>query len=55
MTNCSDMKLGEIYACNECGIELEVVKECKDAGLPPDQCVCNPCTIKCCGEELVKK
>jgi hypothetical protein len=55
MTNCHEMKLGSTYMCKECGIELKVVTECKEADLPPDQCKCAPCTLVCCGEELVKK
>ena len=55
MSHCHEMKLNEIYACKECGLELKVVKECRDASLPPEQCKCDPCSISCCGEELVKK
>jgi predicted SprT family Zn-dependent metalloprotease len=32
MTNCHEMKKGEVYVCSECGLELQVVKECKDSG-----------------------
>jgi hypothetical protein len=49
------MKLGEIYRCSECGLELEVVKECREANLPPKEGKCSPCPLVCCGEELVKK
>ena len=59
MANCHDMKTGEIYVCEECGIELQVIKDCKDAGIPADQCACHtdaaPCTFSCCGKDLVKK
>jgi len=55
MTGCHEMKLGSTYMCKECGIELKVMKECKEANLPPDQCKCAPCTLVCCGEELVRK
>ena len=55
MAHCHQMKVGEVYACKECGRELKVVRECRDAGLPPEQCRCAPCTLVCCGEELVKK
>ena len=59
MSNCHEMKKGEIYMCGNCGIELQVVKECKDAGIPAEDCACHSdgesCTFSCCGQELVKK
>lgn len=59
MTSCHDMKNGEIYVCNDCGLELQVVKECKEAGTPAEDCAChaegNPCTFSCCGQDLVKR
>lgn len=55
MTDCNEMKLGEVYTCEECGLELEVVKECVEAELPLEQCKCTTCTLVCCGDELVKK
>ncbi len=55
VAHCHQMKLGEVYACKECGLELKVVKECRDVGLPPEQCRCAPCTLVCCNRELVKK
>jgi len=38
MANCHEMKRGEIWACEECGLELQVVKECKDVGKPAEEC-----------------
>ncbi len=59
MLSCHNMKKGEIYVCEECGLELQVVKECKDAGTPAEECGCHPkadpCTFSCCGKDLVKK
>ena len=59
MPSCHDMKKGEIYVCKDCGLELQVVRECKDAGSPAEDCAChaegNPCTFSCCGGDLVKK
>ncbi len=59
MANCHEMKRGEIWACEECGLELQVVKECKDVGKPAEECACHgtadPCTFSCCGNDLVKK
>ncbi len=59
MPSCHDMKKGEIYVCKDCGLELQVVKECKDAGTPAEECACHtdsgPCSFSCCGAELAKK
>jgi hypothetical protein len=59
MPNCHEMKVGEIYYCEECGIELKVMNECKDADTPAEECKCHPdndpCTFSCCGTELRKK
>ena len=56
MAGCHDMRAGEIYTCTECGIELQVVKECEHSDLPADQCGCHEdggaCTFTCCGKPL---
>jgi hypothetical protein len=53
------MKNGEVYTCPDCGIELQVINECKDVGTPAESCDCHttaaPCTFSCCGKDLVKK
>ena len=59
MSSCHDMKKGEVYVCQGCGLELQVMEECKNAKQPHDACTCHPhgdeCVIDCCGEPLVKK
>ena len=59
MLSCSEMKKGEVYMCQECGLELQVVKECTDTGTPEEKHACTPgsgtCTFSCCGKDLVKK
>jgi hypothetical protein len=55
MPSCHDMKVGEIYICEECGLELKVVKECTDTH---DDCGCGDeghCDFSCCGGPLTKK
>lgn len=47
---CSEMKLGAIYSCSYCGLEIEVKTECSCSD---DDCRCGG--FKCCGEELTKK
>ena len=59
MLSCSDMKEGDVYTCEECGLELQVVKECKDTETSGDKHACTPgggtCSFSCCGKDLVKK
>jgi hypothetical protein len=60
MPGCHDLRHGEIYVCSDCGLELQVVKECRDVGKPAAECGCHEghehaCTMTCCGKELVKK
>jgi hypothetical protein len=60
MPSCNEMKKGDVYVCGECGLELKVVKECKDAKEDADACSCCGeedicCDITCCGEPLARK
>ncbi|MGA1795904.1 MAG: hypothetical protein ACMUIL_08585 [bacterium] len=59
MSSCHDMRMGEIYMCEDCGLEIKVVKECMDVGTPEEECTCHDaggtCAIECCGKPLVKK
>ena len=57
--HCNDMKVGEIYACGGCGLELKVVKNCNHSG--QDEC-CDACadesadcTFSCCGAPMTIK
>jgi len=58
---CSEMKVGQVFVCEKCGLELKVMKECKDVGKSPEHCNCETnggtecCNITCCGEELKLK
>jgi len=49
------MKLGEVYVCEECGLELKVVKECEECGQEEGECTIADCTFQCCGEEMKLK
>lgn len=51
MPSCSEMKVGEVYHCPSCNMELKVVKECESCQGPDHE----PCKLACCGHELVKK
>ncbi len=55
MANCHEMKVGEVYTCEKCGISLKVIRECEDCHKPHDECECEPCTFTCCGEPLKKQ
>lgn len=51
MSVCGEMKQGQIYVCEQCGLELKVVKEC-DCGLE-QECSCS--AMSCCGDGLKLK
>ena len=57
MVGCNDMKMGQIYVCGECGIELKVVKECSECGTSKSSCGCEEeaCSFECCGEPMRPK
>ena len=53
MTACVEMKVGQVYACPDCGVELQVVKACGDdehASCGPEQC-----KLICCDQEMQLK
>ncbi|HEY5168077.1 MAG TPA: hypothetical protein VIK03_01595 [Thermoleophilia bacterium] len=52
MASCSEMKAGEIYVCEDCGLEIQVVKSCADS--EEGACSCSQ-PLTCCGGELVLK
>ena len=59
MPGCHEMRLHQVWRCEECGLELRVVNECENADLTEEQCACHyengPCCFSCCGEELILK
>ncbi len=54
MAGCNEMKVGQVYTCPSCGIELEVVKECVECK-EDDTCCKDPCAFACCGVPLMLK
>jgi len=58
MPTCHEMKKGEIFVCEGCGLKLQVIDECNEVGSPSEDCCCHPegedCTFSCCGKEMVK-
>jgi hypothetical protein len=55
MTSCHELKKGHICSCEGCGLELQVIKECKEAGTSEEACSCSPCSFVCCNEKLKLK
>jgi len=55
MAHCHEMGIGEVYVCEDCGLELKVTKECRDVGKPTDECACDARGFQCCGKPLKLK
>ena len=55
MPHCHDMKEGDIYICAECGLQIEVVKECQDCDTSSGECTCSECRFICCEDEMKLK
>jgi hypothetical protein len=52
MANCSEMKEGDLYHCDTCGLELAVKKTCTCKPGSEDAC---SVPLMCCGKEMNKK
>jgi hypothetical protein len=57
MPSCNEMKMNEVYVCENCGLELKVVKECSECGMPTssssESCGCaQGCSFDCCGSPM---
>jgi hypothetical protein len=48
------MQVGQVYMCEGCGLELQVVKACAD-GTAEGKASCPNCEIICCSEPLKLK
>ncbi len=55
MAACHEMKEGQVYMCEDCGLELKVVKECTECGTPEATCSAEECTFFCCNKPLKLK
>lgn len=51
MVHCHEMKQGDIFVCEDCGLELKVTKGCDCA----DKNACSDMGFTCCGEAMKKK
>jgi hypothetical protein len=52
MANCVDMKEGDRFVCENCGLELQVVKSC--SCIAGDEVVCSV-PLQCCRKDMLKK
>jgi len=56
---CHDMKVGQIWMCDECGLELKVMKACTDESSgccdEDEDCCAEGCEFTCCGDPLTLK
>ena len=52
MATCNDMKSGQVYVCESCGLELQVVASCADS--EEGACSCTE-PLTCCGQPLALK
>jgi hypothetical protein len=55
MAACHEMKQGQVYVCEDCGLELKVVKECTECGTADAACPGTECTFVCCNKPLKLK
>ena len=52
MSSCSEMKAGEVYVCEDCNLEIKVIRSCADS--EEGACACAE-SLVCCGGPLVLK
>ncbi len=52
MANCAEMKQGDLYICDACGLELQVTKACSCGSEEEGAC---SIPLQCCGKDMVKK
>ena len=51
MTDCPDMKEGDLFLCDACGLELRVEKSCNYSAGQEGTC---GVPLQCCGMDMVK-
>jgi hypothetical protein len=52
MVHCHDMRAGQVYVCEECGLELKVEKSCTVNGDHPKGVSCTRCIHVCCNKDM---
>jgi hypothetical protein len=54
MSCCSELKLNQVWVCEECGLEVKIVKECDCLTEGAKACKVKECLI-CCDKPLKLK
>ncbi|MCG2776851.1 MAG: hypothetical protein L6406_14345 [Desulfobacterales bacterium] len=52
MVDCADMKEGDLFVCDACGLELRVEKACTCSAGEEGAC---SVPLQCCGKGMVTK
>ena len=52
MADCTEMKEGDLFVCQSCGLELQVTKAC--SCIVGEQTSCTV-PLQCCGKDMIKK
>ncbi len=56
MVRCDEMREGDIYVCEVCGLEIEVLEECShEEGAEDNDETCAVEGFTCCGQPLTLK
>ena len=55
MARCDEMREGEIYCCEECGLEIQVLEECSHEEGEEGEETCAIQGFVCCGQPLSLK
>jgi hypothetical protein len=52
MLSCHELQEGQVYECEDCGLQIEVVQGCT-CDDEEGTCGCDEdCSFACCGEEM---
>jgi hypothetical protein len=55
MVHCHDMEVGQVYICEDCGLELKVEKSCTANSSHPKGVSCSRCIHVCCNKDMKLK
>jgi hypothetical protein len=55
MTRCDEMRQGDVYVCEQCGLEIEILEECSHVDEDDADETCRLEEFRCCGEPLTLK
>jgi hypothetical protein len=55
MARCDEMSEGEVYCCEECGLEIQVLEECSHEEGEEGEETCSVEGFVCCGQPLSLK